>query len=126
MANLDNILEDLVADGRLLICPFTTYTAPTVLTVNLDNLAARLTFWCRKVYSFYQPLSSHYCDTAMDITSAVSSDIEHMGTYALWCCYNRLRSVAARYSPATWTARMNPRAPCSNSMEFPSFISSLL
>nr|AWV67014.1 capsid [Lysoka partiti-like virus]AWV67016.1 capsid [Lysoka partitivirus]AWV67018.1 capsid [Lysoka partitivirus]AWV67020.1 capsid [Lysoka partitivirus] len=126
MATHSPLFEELIGDGRLRIVPYHTYLDVTVLTVNLDILATRLKYWLHSIYDIWEPLRLKYSGTAQAITQAIHGDIDHLVDYALWVCYNRLRMVAERYSPTTRIGRMNPKAPTSARMEFPTFVSTLL
>lgn len=113
-------------DGRVRTVSYNTLGNITVLTMNLDNFYQSLVDLCSLIYPFWEPLKMRYSGTDEEIHANLQNDIAAMADYACWICYNRLRSIAERYAPHVRTMRMNPKAPCSNRMEFPSYISSLI
>lgn len=121
-----NLLEELIADGRVRQRPYRTYLTPTVLDISLDLLRARLRNILRSVYVTNDRIRNHYVGTRQEITTDIETDIDSLVDFSILICYNRLRAVAERYSSQIRSSRCNPRAPVNNRMEFPAWISSLL
>ncbi|CBW77437.1 putative capsid protein [Fig cryptic virus] len=121
-----DILEDLIADGRLQITPYVTSTEPKIFDVDFDALWNRINAIIVPIYTNWDQLRFHYPGTTTTVTNNITLDVGHLVTFALWQLYNRLRSVAECFHHPTRTSRMNTRAPISNRMEFPSFLSSML
>nr|POE58198.1 hypothetical protein CFP56_21471 [Quercus suber] len=86
----------------------------------------KITTMLQSIYLVWEPLQTRYTGSNTNITASITQNIQNITDVALWVCYNCLKAIVERYSPNTRTTRMNPRAPYSNRMEFPSFISQLL
>lgn len=119
-------VQQLINDGRTRIVSYSVRSDVLPLVVNLDLLCNRLRTVLHDVYTIWEPLRKRYSGTRSAITNNITQDVNHMVDFALRIFYNRLRSVAERLSPVLKTNRMNSKAPCSDTMEFPSFLSSLL
>nr|ARO72611.1 coat protein [Spinach deltapartitivirus 1] len=126
MANRNQTVEALIAEGRLYTESYSISTTPRLIDVNFDALYDRITDLLVPLYVGWDALRDLYHGQSATITTNITRDVGYMVTFALWVLYNRLRTVAeGHYYPAR-TDRMNTRAPVSPRMEFPSFLSQLL
>ncbi|KAK8925774.1 hypothetical protein KSP39_PZI018640 [Platanthera zijinensis] len=119
-------LAFVIADGRVRTHPYHHYGFPTVLHIDLDNLARRMKTVLNEIVPYEFGILRHYGGATTLADDSIIAGIEVMIDAAMAITYNRLRSVAEKYQPLTRTTRMNPKAPISNNLEFPAFISSVL
>lgn len=93
MAHKEDILEELIVDGRVRTTAVRPYSDATVLTVNFYTLATILKAALRYVYSDHEPLSLRhkYDGTSKTITAAINSDVDHMVDFALWIALQLLQ-----------------------------------
>nr|QRG29206.1 putative CP [Panax cryptic virus 4] len=118
-------MEDLIAEGKIRQVSRTTGFIHES-EIDFDQLYDNLVRNLQRIYAHWDPLITRYTGTRDEVIQEINGDVSSMVTFALWITYNRLRTVAERYSSHSRTQRMNHKAPCSNRMEFPAFLSSTL
>ena len=126
MAHSTPAFEDLIAEGKIRTRPTSVYSTPTVLDINFDALAINLKAIVTEIYTSDPDMIQAYPGDYTEVIDEIAQDCNALIDFALLGCYNRLRTIAEIYSISTRTSRINPRAPVSNRLEYPVFISSLL
>lgn len=114
-----------LTDGRIFTEPEHPYTTITVRDFSIENFHNNIISWLLPVFLSFQGIQDNYAGDDDYIDEHISHGVHAMVDFACMILYNHLRSVVERFSIATRADRMNPRAPVSLRMEFPTWFSSL-
>ncbi|XP_065866023.1 uncharacterized protein [Euphorbia lathyris] len=120
-------LEQIIADGRILMGPINQYVRPEIITINLDVLHTNIGDHLKLVFQDNIFVRGFYnLDPTSNIID-IHADVNSLCDYLIGVTYNHLRFTLEMTCPTELVSRrMHNRCPVSDDLEFPAFISETL